>query len=164
MLTDRDSFVTGLVDSNQTGPYKKTMYYNAKMIGLPASFVELRHQATHDELPALLVLRQAAARSLQWLWQDYWRSIDIRSGALDDDEQAFADGMLKLKEHFRVIFASYLKSNFGAMKAKSQSSSPDGVAGAVQQCVQLCKGKDTTVRVLAQVLLESVLLVPAGKT
>lgn len=140
------------------------MYHSAKLIGLPASFVELRHQATHEELPALLVLRQAARRSLQWLWQHYWRSIDIRTGALDDDEQAFADGVLQLKEQFRGILASYLKTNSGAMKLRIQASSPGGVAGAVQQCVQLCKGKDATIRVLVQVFLESEYLIPTGKT
>jgi len=163
-LTRYSRFVTGLVDTNQTGPYKKSMYYTARSIGLPASFVELRHQATHEELPALLVLRQAAARSLQWLWQQYWRSIDVRSVALNDDEQALAEDMLKLKSQFRGILASYLKTNFGTLKIKFQLSFPDGVPSAVQQSVRLCKGNNGSIRVLAQVLLESEFLIPTGKT
>ena len=46
----------------------------------------------------------------------------------------------------------------------SQTSSPVGVTGAVQQCVQLCKGKDATIKVLAQVFLESDFLIPPGMT
>lgn len=49
------------------------MYQVAKDISLPASFVELRHQATHDDLPSLVVLRRATARALEWLWDYYWQ-------------------------------------------------------------------------------------------
>lgn len=45
-------------------------------LGLPASFVELRHEATHREPPSLVVLRKATQRSLEWLWDNYWANID----------------------------------------------------------------------------------------
>lgn len=48
------------------------MYQVAKEIDLPASFVELRHQATHEDLPSLVVLRRATTRALEWLWDYYW--------------------------------------------------------------------------------------------
>src|SRR5436190_18765639 len=64
-------FVTGLVDSKIHGK-KQTMYQKAVTLGLPATFVELRHEATHRDLPSLVVLRSAAQRSLEWLWQFYW--------------------------------------------------------------------------------------------
>lgn len=48
------------------------MYQVAKEIDLPASFVELRHQAIHEDLPSLVVLRRATARALEWLWDYYW--------------------------------------------------------------------------------------------
>jgi len=140
------------------------MFRAAKHIGLPASFVELRHQATHEELPALLVLRQAATRSLGWLWEYYWRSIDIRSGALDDDDEAFADGVLKLKQRFRQILRSYLEARLDAVKEKGPAPSRDGFADACQQCVQICKGGEATIKVLAAVFLESEFLVPTSKT
>ena len=46
------------------------------MLGVPASFVELRHEATHRDLPSLVVLRNAAQRSLDWLWEFYWAKLD----------------------------------------------------------------------------------------
>jgi ribosomal biogenesis protein LAS1 len=53
------------------------MFQRAMDLGLPASFVELRHEATHREPPSLVVLRKAAQRSLEWLWDNYWASIDF---------------------------------------------------------------------------------------
>jgi ribosomal biogenesis protein LAS1 len=51
------------------------MYSIAKNIGLPATFVELRHQCTHEELPSLPKLRTAAEKSLAWIWEHYWKSL-----------------------------------------------------------------------------------------
>jgi ribosomal biogenesis protein LAS1 len=48
------------------------MYSIAKTLGLPATFVELRHQATHEELPPLSKLRSATQKALRWIWDYYW--------------------------------------------------------------------------------------------
>ncbi|KAH9992187.1 Las1-domain-containing protein [Xylariaceae sp. FL0662B] len=72
-------FVTGLLDSQQDKQRKLSMYSIAKTIGLPATFVELRHQATHEQLPSLSKLRTAAKRALAWIWDYYWKN-------LSDDE------------------------------------------------------------------------------
>ncbi|KAK9426547.1 putative hydroxyacylglutathione hydrolase [Seiridium unicorne] len=78
-------FVTGLLDSHQDKQMKQSMYSIAKTIGLPATFVELRHQCTHEQLPSLLKLRSAAQKSLVWIWDYYWKH-------LTDDEYVDADG------------------------------------------------------------------------
>ena len=57
----RPSFVNALVDAHQTGMYAQSIAHIAARIGLPLWFVELRHAATHEELPSLSVLREAAA-------------------------------------------------------------------------------------------------------
>ena len=74
------SFVTGLLDSGQEGRSKISMYSVARQIGLPASFVELRHEATHGDFPALTVFRRAVERSLDWLWHNYWKNLDQKEG------------------------------------------------------------------------------------
>lgn len=51
------------------------MYGVAKTIGLPASFVELRHQGTHEPMPSLTQLRPAARRALVWIWEYYWKNL-----------------------------------------------------------------------------------------
>jgi ribosomal biogenesis protein LAS1 len=56
------------------------MYSIAKTIGLPATFVELRHQCTHEQLPPLLKLRSAAQKSLVWIWHYYWKHLSEDEG------------------------------------------------------------------------------------
>ena len=52
--------VNGLVDPLQLGVYARPISSIATQIGLPMWLVELRHSATHEELPSLEVLRTAA--------------------------------------------------------------------------------------------------------
>ena len=79
---DRNSFVTGLLDSQQDSKYKVSMYTQAQKIGLPALFVDIRHEATHGDMPNLTNLRSAADRALKWLWDDYWKDLEEHSPAL----------------------------------------------------------------------------------
>ncbi|KAG8982533.1 rRNA-processing protein las1 [Tulasnella sp. 427] len=66
--------VNSLVDPLQQGVFARPIAAIAAQIGLPAWFVELRHQATHEDLPALGVLREAAREALAWLLQNYFLS------------------------------------------------------------------------------------------
>lgn len=75
------SFVTGLADGHQEKQRKQSMYSVAKTIGLPATFVELRHQATHEQLPSLARLRPAAHKALDWIWNYYWKHLDVNEAA-----------------------------------------------------------------------------------
>lgn len=68
-------FVTGLLDGHQDKQRKQSMYSLARTIGLPATFVELRHQSTHEQLPSLAKLRSAAKKALRWIWDYYWRPL-----------------------------------------------------------------------------------------
>ncbi|KAF5600951.1 hydroxyacylglutathione hydrolase [Fusarium subglutinans] len=68
-------FVTGLLDGHQDKQRKQSMYSIAKTIGLPATFVELRHQSTHEQLPSLAKLRTAAKKALLWIWDYYWKQL-----------------------------------------------------------------------------------------
>lgn len=52
-------FVNSVVDTFQTSMYAKSIFQISQTIGLPAYLVELRHAATHEELPSLPVLRDA---------------------------------------------------------------------------------------------------------
>jgi ribosomal biogenesis protein LAS1 len=52
--------VNGLVDPLQLGAYARSIASIAAQLGLPSWLVELRHAATHEDLPSLQVLREAA--------------------------------------------------------------------------------------------------------
>jgi ribosomal biogenesis protein LAS1 len=60
------------------------MYSIAKTIGLPATYVELRHQATHEELPSLSKLRTATQKALRWIWDYYWVHLTVDNSANSD--------------------------------------------------------------------------------
>lgn len=64
--------VNSLVDPLQQGVYARPIAAIAAQIGLPAWFVELRHQATHEDLPSLFVLQEAAREALTWLLHNYF--------------------------------------------------------------------------------------------
>lgn len=41
--------------------------------GLPRLLVDVRHEASHNDMPSLSVLRLAAAQALEWLLAAYWQ-------------------------------------------------------------------------------------------
>ena len=51
--------VNGLVDPLQLGAYARSIASIATQLGLPPWLVELRHAATHEDLPSIELLRQA---------------------------------------------------------------------------------------------------------
>lgn len=75
--------MTGLLDGYQDKKHKLSMFSIAKNIGLPATFVELRHQCTHEELPSLARLRAAVERSLLWIWDHYWKNLEESAFPVD---------------------------------------------------------------------------------
>ncbi|KAF7339978.1 hypothetical protein MVEN_01915500 [Mycena venus] len=64
--------VNGLVDPLQLGAYARSIASIANQLGLPLWLVELRHAATHEDLPSLELLRQAARESMTWLLHNYF--------------------------------------------------------------------------------------------
>lgn len=54
--------MNSLVDPLQTAYFARSISSLAQQLGLPLWFVELRHQATHEELPNLPILRQGATQ------------------------------------------------------------------------------------------------------
>ena len=65
-------FVNGIVDSGQKGTVASSALTIAEQVGLPAWFVELRHAATHDQIPTFQLLQNAQIQALEWLHNNYW--------------------------------------------------------------------------------------------
>ena len=89
------------------------MYNKAHEIGLPAALVELRHEATHGDIPSLNVLRSAAQRSLQWLFIDYWQrlpqKVSYEESEIPKDKAGKFDQRLMsiLKKHHNRAIRAY---------------------------------------------------------
>lgn len=188
MLTNKYSFVTGLVDSKLHGQ-RKTMFQRAVDLGVPASFVELRHEATHRELPALIVLRNATLRSLEWLWDFYWVKVDPHAGSalgsepaaantpveagVDDDYDDDADANAVVKESVRGSLG-LLSTGGGEGQGEGEAEPPRKKRKALQfqsqersatatQLVSICKASRKGVSVLSRVLLDEGVIIPAGR-
>lgn len=65
-------FVNSLVDPLQTGMYARSISQIASELGLPLAFVQLRHRATHEDLPSNAVLLESANLALDWLYTHFW--------------------------------------------------------------------------------------------
>jgi ribosomal biogenesis protein LAS1 len=64
--------VNGLVDPLQRGTYARSIASIAAQLGFPSWLVELRHAATHEDLPRLELLRDGARESMSWLLHNYF--------------------------------------------------------------------------------------------
>ena len=65
--------VNGIADSSQKGRVAASVASLASAAGLPRLLVDLRHEATHNELPSLPALQLAAHHALDWLRTYYWQ-------------------------------------------------------------------------------------------
>lgn len=65
--------VNGLVDPLQQSYFAGSVLTLAAKMGIPGWIVELRHDATHNELPSLSVLRRAGRCLLAWYERNYWQ-------------------------------------------------------------------------------------------
>lgn len=150
-----NSFVTLLVDSKLPGLKGKTMFQRAVDLGLPASFVELRHEATHRELPSLVVLRNASQRSLEWLWDYYWVKVDFSAPSGGDDTKG--SEMEYAKIAIRDCLSELAEERGPPRKKRRRVEDQDFVAARVSStCLSSAAGKIA----LARVLIEDSVLIP----
>lgn len=107
-------FVNGLLDPFQQSSYAIPMHQLAKNLNLPSFFVELRHMGTHESLPSMPMLRIAATRALNWLYDNYWSHIEDDYEEENENEDVELDGSKALEQDFiesMVSQISYRLSN-----------------------------------------------------
>jgi ribosomal biogenesis protein LAS1 len=148
-------FVTGLVDTKLGGNVGGTMFNRASMIGLPLSFVELRHEAAHRELPSLVLLRSYTNRALEWLWDYYWVRID--QGSLSTVNIG-EDGLRGRVKGLLQQFWQQVESDNSRKRVKSLTTSVS------QSLVSICKSESLEgVKVVCRVFLEDGFIVPENR-
>lgn len=165
-------FVNGLLDPEQQSMFAQPMHVLARRLNLPASFVELRHAATHEALPSLVVLRTVALRALDWLWRDYWAAIGVvpPGGAGDGDGEEDEDApVTRARAAVRAWRALRRENPLRDIRADGAE-----VAAVVKECVQICSCASASssarpsvqqegVQALIAALLEEKALIPAGR-
>ncbi|GAQ78540.1 hypothetical protein KFL_000140610 [Klebsormidium nitens] len=65
-------FINGVTDQGQKGRAAIPVATLAEAAGLPRLLVDIRHEAVHNELPSLPLLRMAGQQALSWLEANYW--------------------------------------------------------------------------------------------
>lgn len=159
-------FVTGFCDIGQQGKFKQSMFEVARDLDMPASFVELRHEATHEDLPSLQRLMRNSKLALDWLWQYYWAKLDDPSGAkskrIANDERPAEEAVEK--DQLRVILASFSSKRRVEIKTASTDLSASSASGiACLELVKLCRGSKGALSKLCSLLLEEKMLIPSAR-
>lgn len=138
------------------------MFQRAVDLGLPASFVELRHEATHREPPSLVVLRKATQRSLEWLWDNYWAEVDV----LGDVPAIEHDDTASVESAFRDVLQRFVGgsgSGSASGPPPSKKRKRDQEDSVAARLATVCNASGQGVRLLSAVLLDGSFLVDSGR-
>lgn len=115
-----------------------SMYAVAQAIDVPATYVELRHQTTHEELPSLLRLRAAAHDALRWIWDRYWVKLE------EDEEMVKHD----LPPACLVAVQDLVMMDSGAEDHLQELCLTWGEANVLQALSQVGDGLEADVKIL----------------
>ncbi|KAI7552630.1 hypothetical protein KC317_g13696 [Hortaea werneckii] len=176
-------FVTGFCDigrsrSNALTP--ASMLEIARQIEMPTSFVGLRHEATHEELPALGRLVSACAEALEWLWRVYWSRLGGGTGegkekgggqvvsgmsGVGTGEGETVGDLRAVREEAGRLLRSYRGLRREAFKRKRQNSREHRVEveAVGKACGELCRGSEARVHAVVGVLVDEKLLLPSNR-
>jgi hypothetical protein len=115
--------VNGISDARQKGKIAASVANHADAAGLHPMLVDIRHEATHNHMPSLHVLRLAASHALSWLADNYWAG---QKQHVASSKNAIASSVAELWQHKQV-----------SAKAAISSSSDDdtSVGGEERGCL-----------------------------
>lgn len=131
------------------------MFQRAVDLGLPASFVELRHEATHREPPSLVVLRKASQRSLEWLWDNYWAGIE----ELGDVPMIERNDTASIRSTLGDILRKFSTGSEQSQKKRKRDEDDE----LATQLISRCAASDEGLKLLPAVLLEESVLIDSER-
>lgn len=137
-------FVTGFADlgRSRSGP-GQSMLEVAKDIDLPAEFVEIRHEATHEGMPVFARLTKATSAALTWLYHTYWEKLDAAgdpsSGSVQTslDDTIYRTSQKDLALHSQEQVQSILKEFRKSRKDEFRNSQQTGSSAIRDRASQL---------------------------
>ncbi|KAI9678607.1 MAG: rRNA-processing protein las1 [Caeruleum heppii] len=172
-----ESFVTRTLDASQPGGYTRTMFAVAREIGLPESFVELRHDATHDELPGLNTLRGFSRRALAWMWDVYWGKIeqgntrrakrkrednDGREDIGNSEAVEMLDGDGGIEKALRAVLKRFVKQRVRQIR-QCPHDQEVLLKETTRSCTNICHSNLPSTRTLVDILLEERMMIPSHR-
>lgn len=154
-------FVTGYCDigrNKERSLEPSSMLAIAKQLGMPTEFVALRHEATHEELPAIQRLVKAADDALQWLWNVYWSRLEE-----PESEDAVAGSLPQLRENARQLLKAFRGARRDALRNTKQKQQMEDVQASVRLCVNLIGKSAARCQAFAEVMADEKLLLPSKR-
>ena len=127
------------------------MFERARQLRLPASFVDLRHQATHEDLPTLPILRQAVKRGIDWLWHDFWCRQGISQRTLSRSREV---------PLIRLELGYYNGLPPVERDSEARSTLDERATKTCVELVKLCKSDEDLLAELSMILIEWGFMVP----
>mmetsp|Transcript_84005 Transcript_84005/g.166842 ORF Transcript_84005/g.166842 Transcript_84005/m.166842 type:complete len:627 (-) Transcript_84005:69-1949(-) len=129
--------VNGIVDVAQQGGVAKNIFTLAEKLAWPRWFVELRHAATHQDLPTLPVLRLASQEALFLLFERFWRPqldlVEQRGHGVRTDHQGRTDMRPVLPPRDVRLLKTRLKGLTKAASSKRKATVLNKANGARPQ-------------------------------
>ncbi len=107
-------FINGMIDPLQTGPYAKPIALLSRQLGIPSELVQMRHQATHEDLPSLSILRDGLWKCIGYLRDAvmtplvYPSSSSSTNGYIDENAQQ-SQAKQDLHNQLSLLFSNYKK-------------------------------------------------------
>ena len=115
-------FVNGVSDSCQKGKVAGSVSKNADGAGLHPMLVDIRHEATHNQVPSLHMLRLAASHSLSWLYSNYWAAQSDRAWASTSEAVGVLERLLANQSARAAVSAP---SGHSSQQSDSDPDFPD---------------------------------------
>ncbi|KAG5513672.1 hypothetical protein PMAC_000710 [Pneumocystis sp. 'macacae'] len=147
-------FVNGFLDPEQQGQYAITMQTLARNIDLPLSFVEVRHAATHEQLPSLTLLRSMAIRALEWLLDKYWSKTS--GNTIDFSEKTKETRIEEILRNWEI----FQEKNFNnSLEEKDKDFDNKKMSIMIKECIVLCSCFDG-IKIITNQLLRRITALP----
>lgn len=127
------------------------MLERAKQLRLPASFVNLRHLATHEDLPTLPALRQAVKAGIDWLRQNFWAHQGLSKRILHELTEA---------PLLRLELELYNELPPVEHDSRARLVLDERATKTCVELVKLCKGDEDLLAELAMIIIECGFMVP----
>lgn len=133
----------------------------ARRIDMPAKFVTLRHEATHEDLPGLQRLVVDTEEALRWLWDVYWQRLDA-AASVDNA----ADLLPALRSAVALVLRDFRRRRLDDLRSKIASgagATDSATDSTCSELVQLCEGNQVKGFAVAEVFVKERFLFPSNR-
>eukprot|EP00927_Polykrikos_kofoidii_P018193 TRINITY_DN18387_c0_g1_i2.p1 TRINITY_DN18387_c0_g1~~TRINITY_DN18387_c0_g1_i2.p1 ORF type:complete len:663 (+),score=130.71 TRINITY_DN18387_c0_g1_i2:112-1989(+) len=140
--------VNGVVDLAQKGASARSIAVLAKELDWPKWFVDLRHEATHQKLPSLTLLRLAAQEAVWLLLERFWRpqlsQVEARKNGKADGLRSLAPPRDRrfLSKRLRRLVHAAVPVGAGARRRKQVVAAAVAGASAEEAVEQMWATQD----------------------